>query len=507
MRKYVYMLLAIAAMTFLMAGCSGHSESQQSGKPKKDITVRMMADPDFLDPHKATASLTFQMMLNVFEGLVNPAPNGGIEPGVAKSYKMSEDGLTYTFKLRPGIKFHNGDPVTVQDVEYSFDRLTGKSTGQPLSSSLAAIIKSVTAPDDQTIVIKLKKPYSPFLTELTAVDAAILDKKNDAKQNTHPIGTGPFKFVEYKPENKLVLEKFDDYWKKGVPYLNKVTFSYQPDDDAAFMSLKSGNLDLTSVPAHKVDEIKNAFNIIPQNSNAVFLMGFNNAKKPFNDVRVRQAINDVVNKQDIIDAAFSGHGSKLGSHMSPAMGKYFDKSTVGDYQPNVKKAKQLLKAAGYSNGFSMTITVSSHSPVYSEAAQVIVEELKQIGIHAKINVIEWAKWLDDVYKQKDYEATIIDFTGKLSPFDTLSQYRSNDPENMMNFSDEKFDTLMSQILNESSEDKRVALYKQAQEELSQQAPAVFICDYQTEWALNKQFTGFTKYPIYYLDLAHIKPAK
>ncbi|MFC4619444.1 ABC transporter substrate-binding protein [Camelliibacillus cellulosilyticus] len=498
--------LIIAAFCFLLLGtvlsaCSGKTDKTVA---KHEISVRIAADPDFLDPHKAQASLTFMMMLNIYEGLVNPMPDGGVTPAVAKKYSVSKDGLTYTFTLRDGIKFHNGDPVTVDDVKYSFDRLMGTTTGKPLSSKFVNVA-SIETPDEKTVVMKLKTPDSTFLTRLTANDAAILSKKNDAKQNDHPIGTGPFKFVKYAPQNNLIVEKFKDYWRKGVPYFDKVTFVFQEDDQAAYLSLEGGDLQLASIPASKVSEAEGKYTLIHQNTNAVFLLGFNEKKKPFNDRRIRQAINDAINKDDIIQATFSGRATKIGSNMSPAMGSYYKKGLEDYYKTDLNKAKSLLAEAGFKDGFSTTLTVSSHNKMYADAAQVVKEELKPLGINVKINVVEWAKWLENVYKNRDYEMTMIDFTGYLSPYQILERYRTDASGNLMNYSNPEYDTLMKDVLLEQDKDKQIQMYRRAQEILTKDAAAVYIADYQSTWAMDKKYTGMTPYPIFYLDMSRIKP--
>lgn len=510
MRKQSIIFSCFLILTLIISGCSGKTNQEKKETATKtedirEISVRINSDPDFLDPHKAKASLTFRMMLNVFEGLVNPLPDGTVEPAIAKEYTISEDGLVYTFTLRDGVKFHNGDPVTVNDVKYSFERIMGTKTGQPLSADFDNIA-SIETPDDQTVVISLKKPDSTFLYRLTANNSAIIPESNDANQNTQPIGTGPFKFVEYNPENNLVIEKNKDYWKKDTPYLDKVTFVFQTDNQSALVSLQGRQVDLTDIPSHTLAEIEKDFSIIKQENNSVFLLGFNNAKKPFDDVRVRQAINYAINKDEIIEATFSGYATKLGSNMSPAMGSFYKKGLEDYYQPDEHKAKKLLADAGYPNGFTTTLTVSSHNEIYSNAAQVVVEQLKKVGINAEIKVIEWAKWLEDVYTKKDYDMTLIDFTGKLDPYKVLGRYVStNKGSNLVNFNNLEYDKLMADVVAEKDEAKQIELYQQAQEMLTKEAAAVFIADFQTIWAMNPKLEGFKAYPIFYLDMAGIKP--
>ncbi|MEW9677175.1 ABC transporter substrate-binding protein [Lentibacillus sp. L22] len=502
-RKNVMLLIGILLFCFMISGCSS-KESGGDASKKKEITVRINSDPDFLDPHKAEASITDRMMLNVFEGLMNPTTEGGVEPGIAEKYEVSDDGLIYTFTLRDGVKFHNNEPVTAEDVVYSFNRITGKETGEPLSEDFTDI-KKVDTPDDKTVVIKLKQPNSSFLNKLTGKNAAIIPKANEEHHNDSPIGTGPFKFVEYNPENNLVLEKFDDYWKDGIPYLDKVTFAFQVDDSSAFLNLQSGQIDISDVPEHKTAELGDDYSIIEQNNNSVFLLGLNNAEKPFNDVKVRQALNYAIDKDQIIEATFSGHATKVGSNMSPAMGAYYKEDLVDYYDYDVDKAKKLLAEAGYPDGFSTTLTVSSHNDVYSESAQVVAEQLKKIGINVEIKVVEWATWLENVYTDKQYDMTLIDFTGKLDPYEILGRYSSKlSSRNLTNFDNPEYDQLMDDALVEPSEEKRIDMYKQAQEILTEQAAAVFICDYQTLWGLHN-LEGFKKYPIFYLDMSEIKP--
>lgn len=505
MKKKVFLIATVSLLfVAVLSGCSGQSDSGSSHDNKKVINIRIASGPDFLDPHKANASLTFRMLLNVFEGLMNPKPGGGIQPGLATSYKVSDDGLTYTFSLRKHVTFHNGDPMTASDVLYSFHRLMGTKTGHPLSSQFKNV-KNIKAPDDHTVIFHLKQPDSAFLSMLTANQAAILSKKNDGKQNNHPVGTGPYQFVKYLPQNKLVLAKYDDYWQEGLPYYEKVNFVFQSDDQAALLSLKSGDIQLTSIAQHKYKEVKDDFHVVKQNTNAVFLLGFNEKRKPFNQLKVRRAINYAVDKDKIISAVFAGFATKLYSHLSPAMGVYYNSDLKGYYETNIQKAKRLMKEAGYADGFQTTITVPTHDNMYLDAAQVIAQQLQKINIKVKIEPVTFAKWLENVYQKRQYDMTIIDFTGYLSPYRILERYRTNASGNMMNYSNPAYDKLMNHVLQVTNKDKRIKMYKRAQRILTEDAAAVYIADYQTIWAMDKNITGFKKYPIFYLDVAHLHP--
>ncbi|WP_026907194.1 ABC transporter substrate-binding protein [Paucisalibacillus globulus] len=495
----ISILLVVA---IFISACSG-KEGEDTANDTNKINIRINNDPDFLDPHMAEASITFQMLLNIYDGLLIGDTDGSLKPSLAEDYRISDDGLTYTFTIREGVTFHNGEPLTVEDVQYSFDRLMGTTTGEPLSSDFDNIA-SLNTPDDKTFVITLQEPNSAFLTYLTALNSAIVPKSNDGKHNENPIGTGAFKFNSYSPENNLVLEKNENYWKEGLPYLDKVTFTFQPDDQTALLSLQAGEMDIVSVGSHRVSEVEEQFNLEYQDSNSVLLMGYNQERELFTDIRVRQAINYAVNKDDIIEAAFSGYATKLGSNMSPAMGDVFKEGMEDTYKQDVDKAKELLAEAGYADGFSTTISISSHAALYTNVAQVVVENLKEIGIHAEIEVVEWGVWLERIYQGRDYDMTIIDFTGVLSPYETINRYVSDADNNFFNFKNEEFDQLMSEVLVESNTDRQKEIYQRLQEILSEEAAAVYLADYQIIWALNPKLEGYKLYPYFFHDLAEVR---
>jgi peptide/nickel transport system substrate-binding protein len=518
MKKNYWFILVLFLVMIISNACSNSEEgsgttTKDSNEPAsttdtsedpQEIRVRINDDPDFLDPHRATASISFQMLLNMFEGLFIPQSDGSLTEGLAESYEVSEDGLTYTFKIRQGVKFHDGSPLTIDDVVYTFERLMGLNGGEKLSGNFDNVA-SIEAPDDTTFVMTLKEPNSNFLYSLTALQSAIVAKNNDGKHNDHPIGTGPFAFVNYSPGVSLELKKHEDYWQEGLPYLNKVDFVFQSDDQAAVMSLLAGEVDVTGVPGHRVAEVEGSFNISHQNNNSSLIITFNQEKEPFNDLKVRQAINLAISKQDIIDSVFYGYATPLGSNMSPAMGDYYLDGLQDVYARDVEKAKQLLADAGYPDGFKTKITVSSHNDIYSNIAQIAVENLKEIGIDVEIEVVEWGIWLERVYFGRDYEMTTIDLTGRPSAFEVLNDYIStNDSENFFRFSNAEFDQVMSDVLKETEKAKQIGYYHRAQEILNEQATAVYIADYQILWGSKKPITGLKSYPFWFHDMKEVK---
>lgn len=503
----VIMLVCILVISACSSAnrASNDGESGEDGKDKsQEIKVRVNNDPDFLDPHLATASISYQMILNMFEGLFAPETDGSLKPAVAESYELSDDGLTYTFNIRDNVKFHNGNPLTIEDIKYTFERLMGTNNNEPISSNFNNV-KSLETPDEDTFVITLTEPNSNFLYSLTALQSAIIPMDNEGKHNDHPIGTGPFKFVSYSPGANLTLEKNKDYWNEKLPYLDKVTFVFQADDQSSLMTLQANEIDLTSVPAHRIPEVENDFKLEYQQNNSSLIITFNQEKEPFNDVKVRQAINYAINKQDIIDSVYSGYATMLGSNMSPAMGKFYLDGLQDVYDRDIEKAKELLAEAGYPNGFKTKISASSHNVMYPNIAQVAVENLKEIGIDVEIEVIEWGIWLERIYRGRDYEMTTIDLTGRPSAYDILNDYIStNDSENFFKFKNEEFDNVMAAVLKEPDVDKQVALYQRAQEILTEESAAVYIADYQVVWAMNPAIEGYKMYPFFFQDMSEVR---
>lgn len=486
------------------SGDGGKTEPDNTGAGGKkeggNVVVVIPQDLDYLDPQLAVAAGTSEVLFNIFEGLLKPNEKGELYPAVAESYEISPDGLTYTFKLRSGVKFHNGQAVTSADVKFSYDRLAGIGTGKPLSTAFGSV-QSIEAPDPSTVVIKLKENNSSFLTALTA---AIIPNGYE-NSNKQPVGTGPFKFKEYLPGQRLVVEKFADYYVKGVPSLDQVEFRIVTDPEAALLALKSGEVDIyPRIGTEKLEELDDAaYTKLSAPQNLVQLMTFNIARKPFDDIRVRQAINYAVDKDEIIQGVALGKGTKLGSNISPVLEKYYQPGLEDTYPTDIDKAKSLLAEAGYKDGFETTLSVPSNYQFHVDTAQVIAQQLEKIGIKVKIETVEWAVWLDRIYKGRDYDLTIIGLDGKLNPYDILNKYLSDARNNFFNYKSEAFDETLKAAVKEIDDAKQVELYKKAQTILAQDAAAVYIMDPNLNVALSNKLAGYKQYPLYVQDLSTV----
>ena len=485
---------------------SASSAQQGANQQANAVTVGIAQDLDnSLDPHKAVAAGTKEVMFNVFEGLVKPTSNGDLTPAVAESYTVSEDHLTYTFTLREGVKFHNGGTVTAEDVVYSIQRVAAATETGVVQVEALSIISDITAPDEGTVVITLSEPSNEFLANLTV---AILPA-DYTEQDTAPVGTGPFRFVSRSAQESIVMEKFEDYWGEKA-YLDQVTFRIIENAEGLLMGLQSGAIDICShLSSTQTAQLSaDEFNIEQGNMNLVQAVYLNNAVPPLDNLQVRQALCLAVNKQEIIDMAFDGYGTPIGSSMYPAFGKYFDESLTGYYAYDTEQAKALLADAGYPNGFEMTITVPGNYQPHIDTAQVLVEQLKEIGVTAKIELVEWGTWVSDVYAGRQFQSTVVGVdASNMTARALLERFTSDYGKNFINYNNAEYDALFQQALVTYDDAEQTAIYKAMEKNLTENAANVYIQDLADLMAVRQGLEGVTFYPIYVLDLSTVRYAQ
>ena len=501
--KGILALCALMTMSIALIGCSG-----DKAKDSSEIVVGIPQDlEDSLDPHKALAAGTKEILFNVYEGLLKPDSQGNNIPAVAESYTVSEDLMTYTFKLRDGIKFHNGKNVTADDVKYSIDKFAGISDGSEPLVSAFSVIEEVNIIDDKTVDVVLNTPDTDLPTYLAMVSAAIIPKDNE-NPDTVAIGTGPYKYVSRSPQENVICEAFDDYWGEKANIKN-VTFKVEANADSIVMDLLGGSIDFYArLTIDQVKQLNDEFSVYEGTMNLVQALYLNNNVKPFDDVRVRQALSYATDVDEILDITAEGKGSKIGSSMFPAFGKYYDESLSELYPTDIEKAKELLKEAGYENGFNMTITVPSNYQPHIDVAQVLAEQYKKIGVNAEIQLVEWNSWLSDVYTGRDFESTVIGVDASyLAASALLSRFESTAANNFINFKSDAYDKAYNKTLTTADDDERTALYLECEKILADEAANVYIQDLPEYVVLNKKFTGYEFYPLYVQDIAKLKLAE
>lgn len=495
--KTMLLIFVLTTLAIALIGCSGDKEEESSSQ----ITIGIPQDlEESLDPHKMVAAGTQEVLFNLFEGLVKSSSDGSLIPAVASAYEESEGGKVYTFTLREGVKFHDGSLVTAEDVKFSIDKCADTSNGGPLVEAFSNI-ESVTIKDESTIVVTLKEADTEFLAYMTT---AIIPASNE-NADTNPIGTGPYKFVSRSPQENFVMEKFDEYW--GEPAnIEHVTFKICANADSIVMDLEGGSIDMFArVTATQAAELSDEFTVLEGTMNLVQALYLNHDAEPFNDVKVRQALCYAINPDEIMTIISDGKGTELGSSMFPAFGKYFMEELNDTYNQDIEKARQLLKEAGYPDGFSFTITVPSNYQPHIDTAQVLVEQFKEIGVNAEIQLIEWDSWLSDVYQNREYQSTVVGIdANNITGAALLQRFTSESSKNFINYNNAEYDTAFANALASTDDAEKIKYYKECQTILSTDAANVYIQDLPEFVAINKKYTGYEFYPLYVQDIAKLK---
>lgn len=438
---------------------------------KTTLNLGMSVEPAGLDPTIAApvaiGQVTWQ---NIFEGLVSIDETGKVQPQLAKSWEISPDGLTYTFKLQTGVKFHDGEAFDSAAAKFALDRARGKDSVNPQKRFFASIA-SIDTPDAETLVLHLSSPTGSLIYWLGWPASVMVGPKSAADDKTTPVGTGPFKFSTWAKGDHVELVKNADYWnKQAVAKLDKVTFRFINDPQAQAAALKSGDLD--AFPEFAAPELMSSFDGDARlatkigNTELKVVAGMNNARKPFDDKRVRQALMMAIDRKTVIDGAWSGLGTEIGSHYTPNDPGYQDMTGVLPY--NVEKAKALLAEAGYPNGF--TFTIKSPQMAYApRSAQVMQAMFAEIGVTMNIEPTEFpAKWVKDVMTSRDYDMTIV---AHAEPMD-IDIY-SRDPY-YFNYKNPAFNDLMKKVQETPNPAEQAQFYGEAQKILAEDVPALYL---------------------------------
>jgi peptide/nickel transport system substrate-binding protein len=404
----------------------------------------------------------------------------------------------YQFKLRENIRFHDRSLLTLADVIFSLEAaVTAGFHG-------FSEIERIEADGNYGVRITLKKPNPEFLPYLTVG----IVKADSVNRDKNAVGTGPYYIESYTVQQSLVLKKFTDYQHGTLPRLDTVTVVFFANSDALSLGLYGGNVDGAELASGALFQQlgSDRFDIVSGHSAMVQLLALNNAAEPFNDVRIRRAINYSIDIQDIIDTAFFGKGEPSGSPLIPGLAMYYVQSLANPYPLNHEKALSLLAEAGYGDGgkkLSLEITVPSVYTMHVDTAQVIAGQLTKVGINVSIKLVDWPTWLSDVYFGRKYQATIISLDSPVvSPKGFLSRYYSGDNSNFINFASADFDRVYNAILGETDENKRINLYKEAQKIISANAASVYIQDILGFKVFRANtYGGVLNYPLSVIDFA------
>ncbi len=428
----------------------------QTAAAKDSLTMGMVLEPPHLDPTAgAAAAIDEVVYANIFEGLTRINQNGEILPALAHSWDISDDGLTYTFHLAEGVTFHDGATFDAEDVVFSFNRAMAEDSVNAQKQLFSAIDK-VEAKDPKTVVVTLKQPAGNLLFNLGWGDAVIVDAASAEGNKQTPIGTGPFKFDRWVSGDRVEISRNPDYWGDPVA-LKSVTFKYIPDPAAAAAAMLSGDVEaFANFPAPELVpqfESDPRFAVVVGSTEGETILSTNNTAEPFNDVKVRQAIAHALDRQAIIDGLF-GYGKPIGTHFAPHHPAYVDMVDRYPYDP--EKAKALLAEAGYPEGFEATLKLPP-PPYARRGGEIIAAQLADVGIKLELIPVEWAQWLDQVFRNTDYHLTIVSHT---EPMDIGIYGRDT---YYFNYDNPDFKALVAELNATTDQDKRNDILRQMQE--------------------------------------------
>lgn len=485
-------LLTTAALgTLPLAVPSAFAQANKSA-----MVLGMALEPPGLDPTANAASAIGEIVLyNVFETLTKINADGKVTPLLAESWEVSPDLRTYTFKLRRGVKFQNGEPFNAQAVKFSFDRAGGEKSTNKDKRTFANLSTQVA--DDYTVVLINKEidPDLPFL--LGQATAVIMEPKSADAAATQPVGTGPYTLQNWVKGSSLVLGAWDGYRNASAIKLKRVTFRFISDTAAQATALLAGDVDAFQrigtrvVPQFKANP---QFQVILGGSRAKTILAINNKKKPLDDVRVRRAILAAIDRKAVIAGAADGFGVPIGSHYVPGAPGYVDTTGINPF--DLEKAKKLLAEAGVKTPLELTMTVPP-PPYARQGSEVIAAQLAKIGITVKIQNVEWAQWLANTYGgAHNYDLSIV---SHVEPFD-LGNYAK--PDYYWGYQSKEFTALFDKIKSTGSEAERNKLLGDAQKVLAQDAANGFLFQPQFPTVAKKGVKGlWTAMPIFCNDLS------
>ncbi len=445
----------------LLLGVSTAALLAGAAAAKDDITLAMQLEPPHLDPTSAAAGAIDSVLYsNVFEGLTRFASDGSIVPGLAESWNISDDGLSYTFKLHDGVTFHDGTTMDAQDVKFSLDRI-GAEDSANAQKALFAAISEVNVIDPLTVEVKLSEANGNMLFNLAWGDAVIVAPESIDSIKQTPIGTGAFKFDNWTQGDKIELSRNENYW--GTPAkLAKATFKFISDPTAAFSAMMAEDIDVFSgfpapenLPQFEADP---RFQVLVGSTEGETILSTNNKMPPFDNVKVREALAHAIDRQAIIDGAMFGYGTPIGTHFAPHNPAYVDLTGMSAYDP--EKSKALLAEAGFPDGFETTLFLPP--PSYARrGGEIIASQLAQVGIKAEITNVEWAQWLESVFRGKNFGLTIVSHT---EPMD-IGIYAN--PDYYFQYDNPDFQALITKLNSTTDPDMRSQLMGDAQRIISQ----------------------------------------
>lgn len=489
----------------VLAGCGGGS-----GEPKaNEFVYAAGTEPTTFDPHFITDVNTARAAMQIYETLVKWDESSNLAPLLAESWTTSEDNMTWTFKLKEGVKFHDGAPFNAEAVKYNFDRIIDPAIASPRSST-AGMVESVSVVSEYEVAITTKNPSGAFLAQLTSYNLAMISPKAAQELGLdfgqHPAGTGPLMLQEWEPGKSLIMTKFDEYWGTKST-IDKLSFVTVPEDSSRVMMLKTGDADVISgLPPVQVESLEKDenINVVIAPGYRTIYIGMNHKKAPFDNVKVRQAVNYAIDKHSIIDNVLSGLAEYPAGVESKAI--MFAANDLQPYDYNPEKAKELLAEAGLPNGFKTTLfTPEGRYPMDKQVTEVVQGMLKEVGIDAEIKVLDWGAYQEATTSGEETELFLL---GKGSPsgdpdFDLDLSFRTGGRMNNAFYSNPVVDQWLDEQKTSTDQDFRAQVLYNIQKQINDDAAwAVLYYENQT-MGKRADVNGFVVWPNEMIDLRYL----
>lgn len=530
-KKSFWFLLLTFTLALVLAACGGDDKEEGKdnsngdageGESGGDLIIAELSDAQSLDPQGSNDVTSSNVQSNIYETLVIRDANGDLAPGLAESWEQVND-TTFEFKLRKGVKFHDGEEFNAEAVKKTFDRVLDPKVASP-RAHLYEMVTEVKVIDESTVQFVTEYPFSPLLAHLTHNGGGIISPKSIEADyaamtgetlagsviGTDPVGTGPFKLESWTPGTQLKLVKYNDYWGTK-PSIDSVTFKVIPEGATRIAELQSGNAHIVSpVEPSQVANV-NTFpdaSVLETPTSSLTYIGFNTNKEPFNNPKVRQAISKAIDRATLIDGIYEGFGIPAISPISPGIFGYTEDVTSMEY--NLEEAKALLAEAGYEKGFKTTIWTNDN-PARQDVAIVLQQGLKELGIEVEIEVLEWGAYLEKT-AAGEHDMFILGWSNATGDADyglyaLFHSSQHGDPGNRAFYTNKKVDELLDAGRREIDEEKRLDIYTEAIQIISDDSPMAFVLHPSSLIGVSKKVTGFTVTSDSIYNLTNVKIAK
>lgn len=485
MRWLATILAAVVALT--LTSCAS-AQRVDLGDSAGNLIAAIAGEPDQLDPQKTSSYFSFEVLENVFDTLVEPDENLEMRPALAESWTVSPDQLTWTFRLRDGVTWHDGSPFTADDVVYSYRRIIDEKLSNVDKFSA---VNDVTAPDPSTVVVRVKEPTPNLLTNLGGFKGmAVVSRRNveSGEIATRPMGTGPFSFASQRSGDSITLTANPNYWG-GAPKIPGVTYRFISEPSTALSALQAGEVDWTdSIPAQRVEQLRNddSIHLAVTPSNDYWYFALNQARAPWNDVRVRRAIAYAIDRDAIVQA--TSYGTAVANQLAiPEGNPWYVR--YDQYRYDLDEAKRLLDESGV-RPTALDMLVTSEYPETVTAAQVVADNLAPLGISVNIRTVDMATWLDE-QNTGNFDMLMMGWLGNIDPDDFYyAQHHTGGSNNAQKFSDPEVDRLLDAGRVETARDARADDYAKAAVQIADQVSYIYLYNPSVIQGWTPDLTGY-----------------